>query len=71
MKNKWLFWGVIVFVISIFGYVVAVIFSALTFGKFRLMANIFGYIAAWSMPVAVVLAFLNRKSKKPFDKNSG
>lgn len=63
MKYKWLIRGVIVFVISLLGFVVAVVFNTLTFGKFRLLANIFGYIAAASIPVSIVLAVLNRDKK--------
>lgn len=65
MKNKWLAIGVLVFMISVFGWLVSVILSVLTLGtEFRLIANIFGYTAAISIPASLALAFLDRKSKK-------
>lgn len=60
MPKKIILWGLLVSLIGLFGWVVFVILSVLTLGKFRDAANIFGYIGLFSLP-ASVLIWLIRK----------
>jgi|GEM_PF-5500585 len=61
MKNKWLLWGVLVFLISGFGWFVSIILNVVTFLKFRSVSNVLGVVAIASMPIAIILAIFNRK----------
>ncbi|OGF68829.1 hypothetical protein A3C73_01475 [Candidatus Giovannonibacteria bacterium RIFCSPHIGHO2_02_FULL_44_11] len=63
MGYKWLIWGVVIFIISGLGWFVAVVLNVVTLGGLRFAANIFGYIAAASIPVSIVLAIIDRKKK--------
>ena len=64
MRIKWLIWGLILFIISGFGWFIFVILSVITLGKFRIAANIFGIISALSLPISIVLAIFDRKKIK-------
>ena len=64
MGNKWLMWGLIIFLVSGLGWFVSVILSVVTLGKLRMAANIFGMISAASIPLAIVLAIFDRRKKK-------
>lgn len=60
--KKILIIGAVIFVVSVLGWFVSVIFSVVTLGtKFRLIANIFGYTALWSVPITLILALISRK----------
>lgn len=56
--------GVIFFVIGALGWVVGVIFSAVTLGKLAVLPNIFGVMMILSLPVALIAEFVHRKHKK-------
>lgn len=60
-------WGLIVFALSVVGFVFSVVINVVTLGHFRLLSNILGYIFILSIPVAIVaelLMWLLRKRKK-------
>lgn len=59
-----IFWGLIIFLIGLAGWFVSVIFSVVTLGKFRLLANLFGYIMVASLPVALMGELIRRIIKK-------
>jgi len=61
MGLKWLIWGFVIMLISGAGWFVSVILSVVSLGQFRIAANIFGYIAAASLPISIVLAIVDRK----------
>lgn len=58
MLRQPLFWGVVVFSVACLGWVVAIIVSVLTAGALRDMANICGYVAIGSLPVAGFLELI-------------
>ena len=62
--NRPIVWGIIVCVMSGFAWLVFVIFSVLTLGKFRIPANIAGVIAAASLPIAGILEFIRWIKKR-------
>jgi hypothetical protein len=58
-----IYWGIIFFVIGLAGWFVSVIFAVVTLGKFRLMANIFGYMFALSLPLALLGELIRWRNK--------
>ncbi|OGF82980.1 hypothetical protein A2924_04490 [Candidatus Giovannonibacteria bacterium RIFCSPLOWO2_01_FULL_44_16] len=63
MGYKWLILGAVICIISGLGWFVMVILNVVSLGQFRIAANLFGYIAAASLPISVVLAIVDRKKK--------
>lgn len=60
-------WGIIVFAVSVVGFVFSVVINVITLGHFRLISNILGYTFILSIPVAIVaelFVWLLRKRKK-------
>mgnify|MGYP001562474105 CR=1 FL=1 len=49
-----IYWGIIFFIIGALGWVTSVVFAVVTLGKFKLLANIFGYIFLTSLPAALL-----------------
>lgn len=49
------------FLISGLGWFVSVVFGVVTLGKFRLAANVFGYIAVFSLPITMLIAIVHKK----------
>ena len=58
MLRRPIFWGVTIFSIAVLGWVVAVIVSVLTAGALAFMANVCGYIAIGSLPIAGFLELI-------------
>lgn len=61
-----IFWGLIVFLIGLAGWFVSVIFAVITLGKFKLLANLFGYLMVASLPLALageLIRWVKRKKK--------
>ena len=56
-------WGLLVSVIGALGWVTFVIFSVLTLGEFRLLANISGYIMIAGLPIGLIGELLFRRRK--------
>ena len=63
MVNKWLILGIIIFIISGLGWFITIIFSVITLGGFRNLANFFGIIFVVSLPSSILLAILDKKRK--------
>lgn len=61
MKNRPILLGIIVFVVSLFGWVVSVVLNVLTLGAFRWVSNVFGVLALVSIPLAVIVKLLRKK----------
>ena len=55
MLRKPLFWGFAAFSIAVLGWFISIIVSVLTNGALKDAANIFGYVAIASLPVAGIL----------------
>ncbi len=66
MKKSFLFWGLIIFLVSGFLWFVSIVFNVITLGHFRELSNIFGIIAASSFPVAIILTIGRRIKNKYF-----
>lgn len=64
MKHKPIIWGLIFMVVGAVGWVFSVVLAVVTLGKLRMLANIFGYIAFFSLPIAIVWELLNKLKKK-------
>ena len=63
MRPIW--WGILFFIIGALGWVIGIVFTAVSLGKLRVLANLFGYIAIFSLPTALVLELIRkRKSAK-------
>lgn len=58
MVKKIIIWGGILSLIGLAGWVVAVILTVFTGGKFNIVANIFGYIGFLSFPISLALGLL-------------
>ena len=56
--NRPIVWGIAIGIVGGLAWLVFVIFSVLTLGKFRMPANIAGIVAAASLPVAAVLELI-------------
>ena len=59
-NKKIIFWGAALLAIGILGWLLFVVLSVLTLGKFRDAANIFGYIGLLSLPASVVVWLIRR-----------
>ena len=60
-------WGIIVFALSIVGFVFSIVLNVVTLGHFRLLSNILGYVFILSIPVAIVaelFSWLLRRREK-------
>jgi len=53
-----IFLGAILFVVGLIGWFVSVILTVITLGAFKGVANIFGLIFLWSLPVAALTEFI-------------
>ncbi|MEK7464297.1 MAG: hypothetical protein AAB617_00780 [Patescibacteria group bacterium] len=61
-----IFWGLILFAIGAVGWVISVVLAVVTFGKLKILANIFGIVFALSLPASLVLELISwfRKRRK-------
>ncbi|MEK7636587.1 MAG: hypothetical protein AAB362_02775 [Patescibacteria group bacterium] len=57
-------WGIIIFVLSLAGFIVSVVFNVITLGTFRWTSNAFRIIAFLSLPIALILKLINRRNAK-------
>ena len=60
MGNRPIVWGIIVFVVSLVGFVISVVFNVITFGAFRWISNALGIIAFLSLPIALIWKLIRR-----------
>ena len=60
---KIILWGLVVFVVAALGWVCAIVFTVITGGHFKGVANSLGVAAFVGIPVAVVLAVIGRITK--------
>ena len=58
MTKKIIFWGGMISLIGLAGWVFSVILTVLTGGKFNAVANIFGYVGFLSFPISLVLGLI-------------
>lgn len=61
---KYIIWGIVFFLIGAVGWVLSVVLTVATLGKFAPLAGFFGTLAVGSLPVAVTLAGLSRLKKR-------
>ncbi|OGZ03685.1 MAG: hypothetical protein A2648_01885 [Candidatus Lloydbacteria bacterium RIFCSPHIGHO2_01_FULL_41_20] len=59
-----IFWGIILFLIGVFGWLVSVIFNVLTLGEFKWVSNFFGVVFLASLPVAIVFELIRWFKRK-------
>jgi len=60
-------WGIIIFALSVVGFVFSIVLNVVTLGHFRLLSNILGYVFILSIPVAIVaelFSWLLRRREK-------
>lgn len=62
MKNRPILLGIIVFAVSLSGWVVSVVLNVLTWGAFRWASNVFGIMALISLPTAVIVKLIMKRS---------
>jgi len=58
-----IFWGIIIFIVSLIGFVISIVFNVVTLGAFRWVSNVLGIIALLSLPVALLWELIRRKKK--------
>ena len=61
-----IFWGLLVCVIGLIGWVISVVLTVVTLGSMRMLANIFGVLFIASVPVAAVfelIRWIRQKNK--------
>lgn len=59
MRPIW--WGMLFFIIGALGWVIGIVFAAVSLGKLRVLANLFGYITIFSLPTALVFELIRKR----------
>jgi len=64
MAMRPILWGIILFLVGAVGWVFSAVLAVVTFGSFKVLANVFGILLVASLPVAAAFELIRWLRKK-------